>query len=160
MNRSPPGSKRLNRLFPYTTIVRSEYAISTAAEQAGRGVAGAVVKVATRVEWSAALGQGALRDGIGLRVRPAPPLAESLVLTGFNYDSDVRRVQAAGLATLLPLVRDIRRLGSCALDLCHIAEGTADGYYEERSEEHTSELKSLMRISYAGFCLKNINYTA
>ncbi|HEY9562349.1 MAG TPA: inositol monophosphatase family protein [Nocardioides sp.] len=108
-----------------------EYAISIAAEQDGRVVAGAVVNVATRVEWSAALGQGARRDGIGLRVRPAPPLAESLVLTGFNYDSDVRRVQAAGLATLLPRVRDIRRFGSCALDLCHIAEGTADGYYEE-----------------------------
>ena len=43
----------------------------------------------------------------------------------------MRAVQAAAVARLLPVVRDIRRLGSCALDLCHVAEGRLDGYAEE-----------------------------
>jgi myo-inositol-1(or 4)-monophosphatase len=53
-----------------------------------------------------------------------------LVLTGFGYQRSVREHQAACVARLLPEVRDIRRMGSCALDLCHVAEGSADGYVE------------------------------
>jgi myo-inositol-1(or 4)-monophosphatase len=53
------------------------------------------------------------------------------VLTGFGYDAAKRAVQARAVANLLPEVRDIRRLGSCPLDLCHVAEGAADGYVEE-----------------------------
>ena len=53
------------------------------------------------------------------------------MITGFNYEPRVRTVQAAAVARLLPVVRDIRRLGSAALDLCHVAEGAADGYVEE-----------------------------
>jgi myo-inositol-1(or 4)-monophosphatase len=108
-----------------------EYAVSVAAEVDGRVVAGAVVNAATGVEYAAALGEGATRDGVPLAVRPVPPLAERLVLTGFGYRADVRAAQAAGVARMLPLVRDIRRMGSCALDLCHVAEGSADGYVEE-----------------------------
>ena len=59
-----------------------------------------------------------------------PPLAERLVLTGFGYQKVVRTHQAACVAALLPEVRDIRRMGSCALDLCHVAEGSADAYVE------------------------------
>jgi myo-inositol-1(or 4)-monophosphatase len=54
-----------------------------------------------------------------------------LVLTGFGYVPEVRAHQGACVARLLPSVRDIRRMGSCALDLCHVAEGSADGYVEE-----------------------------
>ncbi|MDT0201379.1 inositol monophosphatase family protein [Nocardioides sp. AE5] len=107
------------------------YAVSIAAEVDGQVVAGVVRNVASGIEYHAALGQGAWRDDVRLRVRPAPELAQSLVLTGFNYAADVRRIQAAGLAELLPRVRDIRRFGSCALDLCTLAEGGADAYYEE-----------------------------
>jgi myo-inositol-1(or 4)-monophosphatase len=53
------------------------------------------------------------------------------VITGFSYEAGKRVVQAQAVARLLPDVRDIRRLGSCALDLCHLAEGTADAYVEE-----------------------------
>jgi myo-inositol-1(or 4)-monophosphatase len=58
-------------------------------------------------------------------------LHQRLVLTGFGYEAEKRAVQAASVARLLPHVRDIRRLGSCALDLCHVAEGSADAYVEE-----------------------------
>ena len=105
-------------------------AVSIAAERDGEVVAAAVVGIGTQVEYVAALGHGATRDGTPLRVRATPPLAERLVLTGFGYRADVRTHQAACVAALLPVVRDIRRLGSCALDLCHVAEGTADAYVE------------------------------
>lgn len=108
-----------------------QFSVSIAAEQDGRVVAGVVVNAATGREYSAGIGTGAHRDGVRLRVREPAPLAERLVLTGFNYQEHTRRVQAAAVANLLPRVRDIRRLGSCALDLCHVAEGSADAYVEE-----------------------------
>jgi myo-inositol-1(or 4)-monophosphatase len=94
-------------------------------------VAGVVLNVATGVEYAAARGLGSTRDGTPLGVRAVPPVPERLVLTGFGYRSDVRARQAERVARMLPRVRDIRRMGSCALDLCHVAEGSADGYVEE-----------------------------
>ena len=76
------------------------------------------------------------RDPIA--VRPSPPLAEMLVLTGFGYLAETRAHQAASVARLLPRVRDVRRMGSCSLDLCHVADGSGDAYVEEgpaRGEE-------------------------
>ena len=105
-------------------------AVSVAAEVDGEVVAGAVVTIPTGVEYAAALGQGATRDGQPIGVRPSPPLAERLVLTGFGYERQVREHQAGCVARLLPEVRDIRRMGSCSLDLCHVAEGSGDGYVE------------------------------
>lgn len=105
-------------------------AVSVAAEIDGEVVAGAVVTIPTGLEYAAALGHGATRDGQRIGVRPSPPVAERLVLTGFGYQRVVREHQAGCVARLLPEVRDIRRMGSCALDLCHVAEGSADGYVE------------------------------
>ncbi|MEJ7795733.1 MAG: inositol monophosphatase family protein [Nocardioides sp.] len=108
-----------------------EYAVSVAAEVAGEVVAGVVLNVVTGVEYAAAKGLGSTRDGAPLSVRAVPPVPERLVLTGFGYRADVRAGQAERVARMLPRVRDIRRMGSCALDLCHVAEGSADGYVEE-----------------------------
>ena len=105
-------------------------AVSIAAEVDGEVVAGAVVAIPTGTEYAAARGLGATRDGAPIGVRPTPPLAERLVLTGFGYQRVVREHQAACVARLLPEVRDIRRMGSCSLDLCHVAEGSADAYVE------------------------------
>jgi myo-inositol-1(or 4)-monophosphatase len=105
-------------------------AVSVAAEVDGEVVAGAVVTIPTGLEYAAALGHGATRDGQPIGVRPSPPVAERLVLTGFGYERHVREHQAACVARLLPEVRDIRRMGSCSLDLCHVAEGSGDGYVE------------------------------
>jgi myo-inositol-1(or 4)-monophosphatase len=105
-------------------------AVSVAVELDGEVVAGAVVAIPTGLEYAAARGAGATRDGQPIGVRPSPPLAERLVLTGFGYQREVRAHQAACVARLLPEVRDIRRMGSCALDLCHVAEGSADAYVE------------------------------
>lgn len=108
-----------------------QYAVSIAAELDGEVVAGVVLNVATGAEYTATLGGPALRDGAPLRVRAVVPLAERLVATGFSYSAEVRARQAEALLRLLPRVRDIRRLGSSALDLCHVAEGAFDGYLEE-----------------------------
>lgn len=109
----------------------AQYAVSVAARVGDRVVAGAVVDVTSRTVYSAGEGQGATRDGQPIRVRPAAPLDLSLVLTGFGYRSEVRAHQGACVGRLLPLVRDVRRMGSCALDLCHLAEGLADAYVED-----------------------------
>ena len=106
-------------------------AVSVAAEQDGVPVAGVVVGIGVEVEYVAALGEGATRDGAAIAVRPSPPVGQRLVMTGFGYRPDVREHQAASLAHLLPRVRDIRRIGSSALDICHVADGTADAYVEE-----------------------------
>lgn len=108
----------------------ADCAVSVAVEVDGDVVAGAVVAIWSGVTYAAAVGEGSTRDGVSLRVRPVPPLAERLVVTGFGYQREVREHQAACVAALLPEVRDIRRMGSCALDLCHVAEGAADGYVE------------------------------
>jgi myo-inositol-1(or 4)-monophosphatase len=105
--------------------------VSVAAQVDGEVVAGAVVNVSTGTRYTAARGQGATRDGRPLEVRPVPPMQERLVLTGFSYEREQRVLQGRAIAELLPRVRDIRRQGSAALDLCALAEGAADAYLEE-----------------------------
>lgn len=111
------------------------YAVSIAAEYAGEVVAGAVVDV-PRGTLYAAFRQpdgsvAAVKDGEPIGVRQPAELGQRLIATGFSYDAELRRVQAEALVRLLPLVRDVRRIGSAALDICGVAEGTLDGYLEE-----------------------------
>ncbi len=112
-----------------------QYAVSIAAEVDGEVVAGVVLNAATGTEYVAHLLPGgggvATRDARPIGVRPPAPLSHRLVATGFNYDAGLRELQARAMVRLLPRVRDIRRLGSCALDLCHVAEGLVDAYVEE-----------------------------
>jgi myo-inositol-1(or 4)-monophosphatase len=110
------------------------YAVSVGVQIDGRSVAGAVANVPTGEVFSAALGLGAhlRRDGVSipLRCNPIDELAMALVGTGFGYASERRLRQADVLMRLLPEVRDVRRIGSCALDLCMVAAGRLDAYYE------------------------------
>jgi myo-inositol-1(or 4)-monophosphatase len=107
------------------------FAVSIAAEVHGEVVAGVVVAPALALEYVATLGGGATCNGRPVRPRAVVPLAERLVATGFSYEQPARARQAAYIASLLPRVRDLRRLGSCALDLCGVASGTLDAYVEE-----------------------------
>ena len=93
-------------------------------------LAGAVVAVVDGSSWTAARGRGATRDGRPITVNSAKDLSQSLVGTGFGYGSERRAAQAQVLVHVLPQVRDIRRIGSAALDLCMVAEGTLDLVYE------------------------------
>lgn len=111
-----------------------EFAVSIAAEVDGVTVAGVVINIPQDIEYAAvrtAGGVRATRNGLPVRVRAYAPLAERLIATGFSYDAGLRALQGATAARLLPTVRDLRRHGAAALELCHVAEGTVDGYLEE-----------------------------
>jgi myo-inositol-1(or 4)-monophosphatase len=108
-----------------------QYAVSIAASRVDEVVAGVVVNVASGEVFAATRGGGATLDGRPLRVRDVVPLDQRLVATGFNYVREVRMHQATAVARMLGSVRDVRRLGSAALDLCALAAGRLDAYVEE-----------------------------
>ena len=97
-------------------------------------IAGAVRNPVARETFTARRGGGARlvsdAGGRALSASPAADLAGSLVGTGFAYDAGVRARQGVAVARLLPLVRDIRRHGAASLDLCAVAAGRLDAYYE------------------------------
>ena len=107
-----------------------QWAVSIACEDADGTLAGVVYDPMRDELWSAERDGPALLDGRPLRGSERAELATALIATGFGYDADVRRLQAAVAARLLPRVRDIRRLGSAALDLAWTAGGRYDAYYE------------------------------
>lgn len=111
------------------------YAVSVGVQIDGASVAGAVANVPTGEVFSAAVGHGAhvRRAGVStpLHCTPVDDLAMALVGTGFGYAREQRIRQAEVLARVLPDVRDVRRLGSCALDLCMVAAGRMDAYFED-----------------------------
>lgn len=105
--------------------------VSVAVEEDGVVVAGAVVDPLHGDTFAAARGHGATRNGAAIRASRATDPARSLVATGFGYDPDRRRRQAEVLVRVLPQVRDVRRLGAAAIDLCWVACGRLDGYWEK-----------------------------
>ncbi|MGJ9423367.1 inositol monophosphatase family protein [Aeromicrobium sp. CF3.5] len=114
------------------------YGVSIAARVDGAVVAGCVVNVATGETYGAVLGGGAWKTQAPAGgpttplTAPTPPsVALALVATGFSYRPEIRAAQAAAMTQLLPQVRDIRRIGSAALDLCGLAEGRCDAYVEQ-----------------------------
>jgi myo-inositol-1(or 4)-monophosphatase len=108
-----------------------QYAISIGVEEDGETVAGVVFNPATGTTYTGILGGGAWRDGLPIRAAGPVPLERALIGTGFSYERELRALQAASVARLLPRIADIRRFGSCALDLCAVAMGGLDGYVEE-----------------------------
>jgi myo-inositol-1(or 4)-monophosphatase len=107
------------------------YAVSLAAEVDGVVVAGVVHNAATGDEWTATLGGGAWRGERRLSGSVRTTLDQTLLGTGFGYDSARREHQGAVVAALLTRVRDIRRLGAASIDLCLAAEGSLDAYFEK-----------------------------
>jgi myo-inositol-1(or 4)-monophosphatase len=80
--------------------------------------------------YTAIRGGGAFRDGLPMAASRCEDLATALLATGFQYRAELRAQQAATLARILPHVRDVRRGGSAALDLCWLGDGRLDLYYE------------------------------
>lgn len=110
------------------------YAVSVGVQVDRVSVAGAVADVVAGRVYSAATGLGAhVIDDQGvwpLRCAAVDDLSMALLGTGFGYSRQRRATQAALLARLLPVVRDVRRIGSAALDLCMVAAGRLDAFYE------------------------------
>lgn len=93
-------------------------------------IAGAVIRISDGKLWSAGRGQGAFSDGERLKVNEPHELGKCLTGTGFGYDPRLRFLQAQVLTAVLPRVRDIRRNGAAAVELCLVADGSLDLFFE------------------------------
>lgn len=108
-----------------------QWAVSIGVEVDGRTVAGVVLNPVLDELFAATAGGGATLNGRPLRCTDATELSQALVGSGFGYDARRRTAQAAVLTSVLPRVRDLRRMGAGALDLCSVAAGRLDAYYEQ-----------------------------
>jgi myo-inositol-1(or 4)-monophosphatase len=107
-----------------------QFAVSLAAELDGEVVAGVVLNPMTGETFTAARGEGAWLRDRRLQGSARDDISRALVATGFGYRAEDRAAQSVEVGRLLPTVRDIRRLGSAALDLCFVAAGRVDAYVE------------------------------
>jgi myo-inositol-1(or 4)-monophosphatase len=108
-----------------------QWAVSIGVEDAQGAVVGVVYDPAKDELWQAVRGRGSTLNGVPLRCTSVTSLAQTLVATGFGYDERRRSAQAVVLQDVLPAVRDIRRAGAGSLDLCSVAVGRVDAYYEQ-----------------------------
>jgi myo-inositol-1(or 4)-monophosphatase len=107
------------------------WAVSIAALDDAGPLAGAVYVPTFGELYCAARGKGARLNGHPIHCSDKTDLATALVGTGFAYQPGERSKQGALVARVLPRVRDIRRFGSAAADLCMVGAGRLDAYYEE-----------------------------
>ena len=117
------------------------YATSVGAQDltTGEWIVGAVVAPELKTVWFASKGNGSFveRDGRRTRLVGPPADRESKILaTGFSYSPEIRVKQFAELAKLMPAYQDLRRNGAAAIDMCHVAEGVLDAYFERDIKEH------------------------
>ena len=120
-----PLDGTINYLYGYPA-----HAVAVGVEAEGEGIVGVVYDTASNQLYAGAAGLGATCDGRPLQVSSCSSIDMALLATGFLPDRTVRPRQAAVFAEILPHVRDIRRTGSPALDLCRVAAGQTDGMYE------------------------------
>lgn len=121
-----PIDGTVNYLYGHT-----RYAVSIGIEDTDGVVVAVVHAPATGETWTAARDLGAWHNGVPISTSPCASLDDALLATGFGYRAQRRARQAAVLAEVLPVVRDIRRAGAASLDLCEVACGRLDGYYEQ-----------------------------
>ena len=95
-----------------------------------KALAGCVLNPVSGEMFTAAADGGAFLGTDRIEVAPPVELSEALVSTGFSYDSATRGLQGGLVARLLPEVRDIRRAGAASLDLCFVACGRSNAYFE------------------------------
>lgn len=106
------------------------WCISIAAKDNNGALAGVVFSPATNSLWKASRGEGAYLNNVKISCNEPVALNRALVGSGFAYDIEKRKIQAALIERLLPQIRDLRRLGACAVDICHVASGSLDAYFE------------------------------
>jgi myo-inositol-1(or 4)-monophosphatase len=125
------------------------WAVSVALEDGDGALVGVVHSPIHGETFCAVRGEGAFLGDRALRVRPARPLEQSLVATGFSYEPDRRAIQAEAIAKLLPRARDIRRAGAAALDLAWVAAGRVDAFFE-RGLHHWDWAAGRLLVEEAG----------
>lgn len=106
------------------------FAVSIALEAAGRVVAGVVYDPPRDELFAATLGGGATLNGASIAVSDTPALIEAMLATGFAYDVERRLENMPYLARFVAASQAVRREGAAALDVCYVACGRYDGYWE------------------------------
>lgn len=127
-----PIDGTVNYLYGLPAFAVSVAAVTGDARRPGghEVLAGCVHNPLTHETFTAARGGGAFLNGAAIAVNDVQDAAQALVATGFGYAAERRRQQARVVAAVLPQVRDIRRMGSASLDLCQVACGRVDAYFE------------------------------
>lgn len=106
------------------------WSVSIAAKDAEGVLVGVVHSPTIGSTWTATRGGGAFFNGRPIHCNDPIALNRALIGTGFVYDVSMRAEQGKVVSALLPQIRDIRRMGSAAVDICYVAMGAFDGYFE------------------------------
>ncbi|CAB4715679.1 unannotated protein [freshwater metagenome] len=106
------------------------WAVSIAVKDASGTLVGVVHSPTTNSTWTASRGDGAFLNGVRIECNNPIELNRALLSSGFAYDVNARFEQLKIINELLPKIRDLRRIGSAAADICHVATGLVDGYFE------------------------------
>ena len=109
--------------------------VSVAAKDKDGVVVGVVYAPSIDGFWSGIRGGGATYNGVKIKCNDPVELEKALLATGFAYDLNLRVSQGETMARLLPRIRDLRRNGAAAVDLCYVAMGVLDGYFEASLKE-------------------------
>jgi myo-inositol-1(or 4)-monophosphatase len=129
------------------------FAISIGLLERGRPLCGAVVAPALQTEWHGSVGMGAFRNGQPCHVSANDTLPDALVATGFSplmHRAGAPEDNMAALYRISPEVRGIRRCGAAALDLCMVADGTYDAYWERRLSAWDSAAGAALVLAAGG----------
>jgi myo-inositol-1(or 4)-monophosphatase len=111
------------------------WCVCVAVQDAGGDLVGVVHQPLLGETFTGIRGEGAWLNGEAISVSAQTDIAQALIATGFAYQPEARRVQSDAVVRVLPAARDIRRMGSAALDLCSLACGRVDGFFESHLEE-------------------------
>lgn len=106
------------------------WSVSIAAKDASATLIGVVHSPTVNSTWHASKGGGAFLNNVKIACNNPVALNRALLSTGFAYDVNIRSEQLKIVNALLPQIRDLRRIGSAAVDICHVATGLVDGYFE------------------------------
>ena len=109
--------------------------ISIAAKNQEGVIAGVVFAPTINSLWKARKGGGAYLNNKAIKCNDPVNLNLALIATGFSYDLELRKEQGARIQKLIPQIRDLRRNGAAAVDLCYVAMGAVDAYFESSLKE-------------------------
>lgn len=120
--------------------------VSIAAKDSDGPIVGVVTAPTINSTWLATRGGGAFYNGRKISCNEPINLDRALISTGFQYDVANRISQMEDLAKIVPIARDVRRNGAAAVDLCHVAMGAIDGFYESGLKEWDWAAGSLIAV--------------
>ena len=106
------------------------WAVSIAAKDETGTLVGVVHSPTVNATWHASKSGGAFLNNVAIACNEPIELNRALISSGFAYDVNNRLEQVKIVNALLPKIRDLRRIGSAAADICHVATGMVDGYFE------------------------------